>query len=325
MDIVRYFGDRLLHREYRQFLGDVRQRLLFDRLLGIYNPVFPFRQMSALALGLIAAVMWSVHDVCVRFVSQKAPLMAALLTVLLVGTLFHLIVMSLQQSAIFPHRSVIGVSVLSGVLFLMASLGLYGAFQRGPVKLVSPIIASFPILSLAWAAWLGANISALQWGAVLLIILGVSLVAALSDHNQEQVPPAGKTIAYSVMAACGFAGTFAFGQMASVQSGELPVTLVTRCVAIALLVTGMITVKQTLWPGVAALPLLMVMGVADGIALLMINSAAHQPDAQYASVASSMFGLLTIVFAWLFLKERLTSLQWFGCLIAFAGVGYLAL
>ena len=38
------------------------------------------------------------------------------------------------------------------------------------------------------------------------------------------------------------------------------------------------------------------MGVADGIALLMINSAGHLPDAQYASVASSMFGLLTIVF-----------------------------
>ena len=67
------------------------------------------------------------------------------------------------------------------------------------------------------------------------------------------------------------------------------------------------------------------MGVADGIALLMINSAAHQPDAQYASVASSMFGLLTIVFAWIFLKERLTILQWIGCLIAFSGVGYLAL
>lgn len=314
-----------MHREHRQLLGDVRQCLLFGCLLGIHDSVFSFGQMSALALGLVAAVMWGVHDVCVRFISQKAPLMASLLTVLLVGTLFHLIVMSVQQSAVFPDRSVIGISVLSGVLFLMASLGLYGAFQRGPVKLVSPIIASFPILSLAWAAWFGANISVLQWGAVLSIILGVSLVAALSDHNHEQVPPAGKTIAYSVMAACGFAGTFAFGQMASVQSGELPVTLVTRCVAIALLVTGMITVKQTLWPGVAALPLLMVMGVADGIALLMINSAAHQPDAQYASVASSMFGLLTIVFAWIFLKERLTILQWIGCLIAFSGVGYLAL
>jgi drug/metabolite transporter (DMT)-like permease len=281
--------------------------------------------MSALTLGLIAAVMWGFHDVCVRFVSQKTPLMASLLTVLVIGTVFHLGVMGVQQSALFPKASVLGISTLSGVFFLAASLGLYGAFQRGPVKLVSPIIASYPILSIAWAAWNGVSISALQLGAVVLIILGVSLVAALSDDSDGDVPPMGKTIAYSILASVGFAGTFALGQMASAQAGELPVTLVTRLVAIALLLIGILTLKLPVWPGRAALPVLSLMGLADGIALLMINSAGHLPDAQYAAVASSMFGLLTIVFAWIFLKERLSTVQWLGCLIAFAGIGYLAL
>lgn len=281
--------------------------------------------MSALTLGLIAAVMWGFHDVCVRFVSQKTPLMASLLTVLVIGTVFHLGVMGVQQSALVPKASVLGISTLSGVFFLAASLGLYGAFQRGPVKLVSPIIASYPILSIAWAAWNGVSISAPQLGAVVLIILGVSLVAALSDDSDGDVPPMGKTIAYSILASVGFAGTFALGQMASAQAGELPVTLVTRLVAIALLLIGILTLKLPVWPGRAALPVLSLMGVADGIALLMINSAGHLPDAQYAAVASSMFGLLTIVFAWIFLKERLSTVQWLGCLIAFAGIGYLAL
>ena len=281
--------------------------------------------MSALTLGLIAAVMWGFHDVCVRFVSQKTPLMASLLTVLVIGTVFHLGVMGVQQSALVPKASVLGISTLSGVFFLAASLGLYGAFQRGPVKLVSPIIASYPILSIAWAAWNGVSISALQLGAVVLIILGVSLVAALSDDSDGDVPPMGKTIAYSILASVGFAGTFALGQMASAQAGELPVTLVTRLVAIALLLIGILALRLPVWPGRAALPVLSLMGVADGIALLMINSAGHLPDAQYAAVASSMFGLLTIVFAWIFLKERLSTVQWLGCLIAFAGIGYLAL
>ncbi len=281
--------------------------------------------MSALLLGLIAALMWGFHDVCVRFVSQKTPLMASLLTVLVMGTIFHLIVMGAQQSALFPQASVLGISVMSGVFFLAASLGLYGAFQRGPVKLVSPIIASFPILSVAWAAWNGVEISVLQLGAVVLIVLGVSIVAALSDDSEGDVPPIGKTIALSVLASVGFAGTFALGQMASAHAGELPVTLITRLVAIALLLMGILALKLPIWPGRAALPVLVLMGVADGIALLMINSAGHLPDAQYASVASSTFGLLTIVFAWIFLKERLSNLQWLGCLIAFAGIGYLAL
>jgi drug/metabolite transporter (DMT)-like permease len=281
--------------------------------------------MSALTLGLIAAVMWGFHDVCVRFVSKKTPLMASLLTVLVIGTVFHLGVMGVQQSALVPNASVLGISTLSGVFFLAASLGLYGAFQRGPVKLVSPIIASYPNLSIAWAAWNGVSISAPQLGAVVLIILGVSLVAALSDDSDGDVPPMGKTIAYSILASVGFAGTFALGQMASAQAGELPVTLVTRLVAIALLLIGILALRLPVWPGRAALPVLSLMGVADGIALLMINSAGHLPDAQYAAVASSMFGLLTIVFAWIFLKERLSTVQWLGCLIAFAGIGYLAL
>jgi len=67
------------------------------------------------------------------------------------------------------------------------------------------------------------------------------------------------------------------------------------------------------------------MGIADGIALACVLSAGGLPDAQYAAVAASCFGLLTIVLAWAILRERMTSLQWFGCALAFGGIGYLAL
>ncbi|MEP5154551.1 DMT family transporter [Planktotalea sp.] len=281
--------------------------------------------MSALTLGLIAAVMWGFHDVCVRFVSQKTPLMASLLTVLVTGTLFHVGVMAFQQGDIVPDRAVLGMSFMSGVLFLVASLGLYGAFQRGPVALVAPIIASYPILSVAWAAWSGTHISPMQWGAVMLVVLGVSLVSALAQSGESDVPPIGKTISLAALSSVGFAGTFAFGQSASAIAGELPVTLVTRLVAIALLLAGLLMLRIPIWPGRAALPVLSLMGIADGIALLSVNTAGHLEDAQYASVSSSSFGLLTILFAFLFLKERLKPVQWLGCVIAFSAIGYLAL
>ena len=281
--------------------------------------------MSALGLGLIAAFAWGFHDICVRFVSQKTPLMASLLSVLVAGTIFHLGLMIWQGSFQTMPAQETGLSVLSGVFFLVASLGLYGAFQRGPVKLVAPIIASYPILSVTWAALSGAHISALQWIAVLGVILGVSIVAALSDDGESDVPPKARTIIYASIASIGFAGTFALGQMASASAGEMPVTLITRLVAIVMLVAGMFAMKLPFWPGRSAIPILALMGLADGIALLCVNSAGHLPDAQYASVASSTFGLLTIVLAWVFLKEHMSRMQWFGCAIAFCGIGYLAL
>jgi uncharacterized membrane protein len=79
------------------------------------------------------------------------------------------------------------------------------------------------------------------------------------------------------------------------------------------------------WAGWRALPVLALMGIADGIALLCLLAAGGLPDAQYAAVASSCFGLLTILMAWAFLREKMTPPQWVGCAIAFSGIGYLAL
>lgn len=281
--------------------------------------------MGALTLGLIAAFAWGLHDILVRRVSQNTPLMASLLAVLVAGTLFQGLVMTVTGAFAAVSGAALSYAALSGVFFLIASLGLYGAFQRGPVRLVSPIIASYPVLSVGWAAFGGTAVSLLEWLAVLAIIAGVSIVAALSDDSDDEVPPKGRTILYAAIAAIGFAGTFAFGQLAAAMSHDLPVVMLTRVVAIVLLL-GVIRAKSLpLWPGRPALPVLCLMGVLDGIALICVLSAGGLPDAQYAAVASSVFGLLTIVMAWLFLKERMTLTQWGGCLLTFAAIGYLAL
>jgi uncharacterized membrane protein len=100
--------------------------------------------------------------------------------------------------------------------------------------------------------------------------------------------------------------------------------LVTRITAVVLLVAAMVVMRLPFWAGFRALPTLILMGIADGIALLCLLAAGGLPDAQYAAVSSSCFGLLTILMAWAFLREKMTPPQWAGCAIAFAGIGYLA-
>lgn len=281
--------------------------------------------MSALGLGLIAAFAWGFHDICVRFVSQKAPLMASLLTVLCIGLMFHLGVMLVSDGFHETPTAAIAPAVLAGVFFLVASLGLYGAFQRGPVRLVAPIIASFPILSVLWAAFMGKDVALVEWLCVFIIVCGGSIVAYLSDDGKEDAAPKGPTILLAIISSVGFAGTFALGQMAAEMSHHLPATLITRSTAILLLVAAMAAFKLPFWPGRKSIGLLAMMGVADGVALLCIVSAGGLANAEYAAVAASVFGLITIVLAWGFLKEKMTVPQWVGCAITFAGIGYLAL
>ncbi len=281
--------------------------------------------MNTLALGLVAALCWGFHDICVRFLSQKTPINACIFAVLLAGLVFHSGLMTVTgQFTPIPARAV-WLSLVAGAFFVMGTYGLYYAFQRGPVRLVSPLIAAYPILSVSWAAANGTRISALQWVAVIAIVVGVAVVAALSDDSTDQVPPKGPTILFSLISAVGFAGTFAFGQQAAQISHEMPTTLVARLLTVGVVIAVGLSLKLPFWPGRKALPWLVAMGVADGVALLCVLSAGTLPDPQYAAVTSSMFGLLTILLAWTFLKERMTLPQWGGCLVAFGGVGYLAI
>ena len=281
--------------------------------------------MTALFLGLIAAICWGFHDICVRFLSQKTPLSGCIFIVLMTGLLFHLCMMGVKGDRLGLSPQAAWLSLGAAIFFVIATFGLYHAFERGPVRLVAPLIASYPILSVAVAAWQGTPISTLQWGAVLAIVVGVAVVAALSDDGSQTTPAFGRTIAYSLIAACGFAGTFALGQSAAEISGEMSTTLVTRLGAVAAVIAILLIFKLPFWPGRSAMPWLVAMGIADGIALFCVFSAGGLADAQYASVTSSMFGLLTIVLAWVFLKERMTLPQWAGCVVAFCGVGILAL
>lgn len=281
--------------------------------------------MSALSLGLIAALCWGFHDICVRFLSQKTAISACIFVVILTGLVFHTGLTVATGSLHAMSGRAVCYSIGAGAFFVVATFGLYLAFQRGPVRLVAPLIASYPILSVSWAAYQGNPISLLQWGAVLAVVAGVSIVAALSDTSSDENPPIGPTIFYALIAATGFAGTFALGQSAAALSHEMSSTLVTRSVAILLVVIILFAFKQPFWPGRKALPWLVTMGIADGIALMCVLSAGSLPNAKYASVSSSLFGMLTILLAWMFLKERMTAAQWAGCAVAFAGVGYLAL
>lgn len=281
--------------------------------------------MSTIGLGLLAAFCWGLHDITIRYLSRTVPLMGALFFVLLAGLVFQLIVLGTTDVLRLPQGDALWLSIASGAAFLIASLALYHAFERGPVRLVSPIIGSYPILSLGFAGLTGAVITADQIAAVMLVVVGVGLVAALSDTSGDTAPPRGPTILLSVVSALGFALTFKLGQMAAALDGELHATMMARITALGLLAALMLIRKAPVSVGRKAILPLLIMGALDGVALLAVLTAGRLDHPQFAAVASSMFGLFTIVLAWAVLKERMTAPQWGGCLVAFLGIGYLAL
>lgn len=281
--------------------------------------------MNTLFLGLVAAFCWGLHDIAIRYLSKTVPLLGALLVVLLTALAFQSGVILVNGATMLPSGAALWLSVGAGVAFLVASLGLYFAFERGPVRLVSPIIGAYPILSLAYAVLDGSRVTADQIAAVLVIVCAVGLVAMLSDPAADDMPPRGPTIALSVLSAIGFASTFKLGQMAAEHGGEWQSTFATRAIALAGLCALLILLRPDLRIGRRALVPLVTMGVLDGIALLAVISAGGLDHPEFAAVAASMFGLFTILLARVFLGEKMGAAQWAGCVVAFLGIGYLTL
>ena len=274
----------------------------------------------SLLFGLAAALAWATHDICIRFVSSRIRILSALLTVLVVGLAASLPVALLwgDWGAMTPRAG--ALSAIAGLFFAMASIALYHAFSIGPVRLVSPIIAAYPALSVAVR---GFPVQPLQALAVFVIIVGVGLAAALSDDAGGGARK-DRAIVYSLLSSVGFFGTFAFGQEAARSGAELPSILILRVAAVAAVAALLVARREARMPDRSILPLLCLLGLLDAGALGLVTAAGSLPHPEFAAVAASLFGMLTVILARVVLKEPMTMPQWCAVAVVFCGIGYLA-
>lgn len=279
--------------------------------------------MASLLFGLIAALSWGLHDFLVRRTSQSvhvAPLLAAVLAAGAI-TLAPLTLVWGDWGAMTPTAW--SMAALSGAAYALGGTGLYTAFSIGPVRLVAPICGSYPVLSLGLALYEGRPVGLWEALIVAAVIVGIAMVAR---HPGEEADDSrrNEAILWAFIGAFGFALTFHTGQIAAREGSELPVTLVSRVVALALVGGWALQVRADLSPVRAAARIVAGMGVLDVVALSLVLAAGSFAHPEYAAVTSSVFGIVTILLAWRFLDEGLTPPQWAGVAVVFAGIATLA-
>lgn len=279
--------------------------------------------MQSLVYGMIAALTWGVHDLCVRHLSQKLAVATMLLSVLALGSVALIALITLTDSLhLIDARSAL-FAAASGSCYVMGCVGLYIAFAIGPVRLVAPIAGAYPVLSVALAAISGQAVRADQWLATLAVVVGIAIVARQPDHDGTSGNRA-KAMLWAALGATGFALTFALGHIAAQHGAELTVILVARLTAVLIMGIWVILRHLPLAPLRPHLPLLALMGVLDVTALGFVIAAGSLSNPEFSAVASSTFGLITILLAWRFLGEAMRAQQWGGVAVVFAGIAWLA-
>lgn len=279
--------------------------------------------MIALSLGLAAALFWGLHDFTIRRVGGRADV-AVIFTVVTVFGLIPLIPIAVfvgGWGAIGPQQAALALA--AGLGTVSANIALYRAFTIGPVSLVAPICGSYPVLSVLFAIARGEEAGALVWLAVLAVVAGVAIVA-----RGEGGTSSGSRIAavgWAALASVSFAVTFGLAQWSAETGAHMPVAAITRITALCIALLWLMQRR----PGTGGLgriwPALLLMGFLDVGAISAVTLAGGMENAEYASVASSIFGIVTILLAWRFLHEPMRAAQWGGVALVFAGIATLGL
>ena len=303
----------------------------------------------AIILGLTGAVCWGGADFAARFASRRVGAYRTLFFMQFFGFIALSAYLKFRGGffeGIAPGWHPWALAALAGVINMIASLSLYYSFQIGVMSIVAPVSSAYPALTVALAIASGERITALRGVGLAVTLVGVILAAttftpsAASPVNESPVnanpvkeSPAKETatketahlskgVGWALLAALGFGVLFWFlGFYVVPAVGPTISVWVIRLTSFSVLAVAAIPARQGLklpigsvWWQLAAV------GFLDTAAFVANNAGLHTGQVSVVSVLASLYGAVTVLLAWIFLREKLERSQWLGIILIFAGI-----
>ena len=286
--------------------------------------------MGQVSWGILSALSLGTADFAARFSSRSIGHARALLGMLLVSSLLTTGYLLQKDPSQISLSSITWLIGLHGVFFTCAMLALYAALAIGPIRIAAPLVASHPALVVFWSLANGSTLNGLQAVGLAATILGVIAIGFWgSDTNDSEKRPAGSAkngtvIGVAALASVLYALMLISGQAAARSSGVVTTLCLGRLIALAALLPfaasqpGRLTLPRRWWP------VLIAQGILDAAGVLFLLSGSLGPNREITAAISATFGAVTVLLAWLFLKEKLSVPQWAATAMIFAGAACLA-
>jgi drug/metabolite transporter (DMT)-like permease len=233
------------------------------------------------------------------------------------------------------------MAVLVAMLNVVSALSLYRAFEVGVLAIVSPIAASSSALTVLLAIISGELISRARGFGIAASLIGVALAAThfttLENASTETTSDSNtghsylgslrrgqltRGVGWALAASAGYGIDFwLLGiYITPVFGGIMPIWII-RLTTICTLAVFVKPARQNLrLPPRKALWLVIIIGLLDTMAFLSAAIGFTTDQVSVVSVLASLFSAVTVVLAWIFLREKLQWSQWLGISIIFLGV-----
>lgn len=286
-----------------------------------------------IVFGLVAALGWGTADFLVRFSTRLIGTYRTLFFMQLIG------VFVLGVYLIGTGKLVVLIAstswqpwawaVLAILLSILGSLAFYRAYEIGVLMVVAPITSCYAAVTSALAFLTGEMVSQVHIMGLVVALTGVVLVATplgsillmRKKHVvvRSEMPPG---VLWAIVASLSYGVSFwILGFYVNHDLGAVTTTWLTRLLTLCLLAACAPVAKQSLqlprgrvWWYICAI------GIIDTVAFIAYNVGLTVAQISIVSVISSLYSAVTVVLAWVFLRERLQRSQWFGIGVVFAGL-----
>ena len=284
--------------------------------------------MLAVLFGVFAALCWSFTDLLARVLAPKVGAFRLAALAMVAGAMLfglYVIPKGTLWTASWPQLT---TGLLLGLAYGLGVVGLFKAFSLGPISLVGPLTAGYPVLTVLWQVINGFEPTLLQWGCVASTVIGVLIIArsGTEDGGINAVEP-GKMptlLFFSALAVLGYAFAVVLGQNAGVAIGEFESAWLSRLTALLVILPFLAGERNhtplnwRYWLGI------FIIGGLDVVGLAAINASGHLPGKEFAGIGISTYGAGSVILAMIFLKEKVSPGQWLGLAMIVGAVATLS-
>jgi drug/metabolite transporter (DMT)-like permease len=275
---------------------------------------------AAVLLALASSAVWGTADFSGGLLSRRVPTVPVTVISQLAGFAALLVVVAGRGGDLGGRSFAIGIA--AGVGGGTGLAAFYKALSLGTMSIVSPVVACGAVVPFGVSIATGERPSGLAVAGAGLAIAGAVLASAEERHADE--PNRARAVLLAVLAAIALGLFTYFLGLGSREGSALSTLTGARVGSLSFLLVLAAARRESLrigrrwfWP-VAAV------GLLDVTANVLFALASRHGLLALVSVLGSLYPVMTILLAYVFLHERLTRPQLAGVATALAGVAALS-
>ncbi len=273
--------------------------------------------MSAL-LSLLSSFFWGTADFLGGSLAKRHKAIEVVGITQLIGLATGVLLLIATGTWIAPNLSMHGYflpGVLAGACGLTGLTAFYAGLATGRMGVVSPISslsAAIPV----FIAFLGGEVPArIQIIGMVLALVGIFMASGPELKGGLPIRP----LLLGSVSALSFGLCMAFMAQGSKTNSLLTMTSM-RLTSSSIVILFALSARSVGKFSRREVPTLLFIGAADFLANVLLGLAVTRGLVSVSMVLSSLFPLVTALWAFLLLKERLHRLQYFGVGCALVGL-----